>query len=202
MKQMGFLILLLSVGPAAWGQETPAEIIQRQETETNIKELRGKITDLEATCQALQKQIDSLERELGKVREDLRASRNNNALASIEDGLRRMAKEITEVDKKRQADNNQLTAYIDETLSKLERKLSVPPSRTPSAPTKQGTTSPPSTSGKTYKYKIESGDTLTGILGRLRKEGFKVTQKQVEDANPNVNWNRLRVGQEIFIPAP
>jgi TolA-binding protein len=209
MKQMGFLVglLLLSVGPAAWSQETPAEIIQRQEAEANIKELRGKITDLEATCQSLQKQIDSQERELGKLREDVRASRNNSALASIEEGLKRMAKDITEVDKKRQAGDNQLTAYIDEVLSKVEKKLSVPPPRPPpsapsSAPTKQGSAGGPSTSGKTYEYAVQSGDTLTGILARLRKEGFKVTQKQVEDVNPNVNWNRLRVGQKIIIPAP
>jgi LysM repeat protein len=29
-----------------------------------------------------------------------------------------------------------------------------------------------------------------------------VTQKQMMDANPGVNWNRLRIGQKIFIPAP
>lgn len=206
MKQMGFLLLLLSVTPAAWSQETPAEIIQRQEAEANIKELRSKITDLEATCQSLQKQIDSLERELGKLREDLRASRNNNALASVEEGLKRMAKDITEVDRKRQADNDRVTSYIEESFSRLEKKLSVPPSRPPAAAppahTKQGSGGAPPPSGKTYEYAVQSGDTLTGILNRLRKEGFKVTQKQVEDANPNVNWKRLQVGQKIFIPAP
>ena len=208
MKQMGFLVglLLLSVGLAAWSQETPAEIIQRQEAEANIKELRGKITDLEATCQSLQKQIDSLERELGKLREDLRASRNNNALASVEEGLKRMAKDITEVDRKRQADNDRVTSYIEESFGRLEKKLSVPPSRPPPAAppahTKQGSGGTPPPSGKTYEYAVQSGDTLTGILNRLRKEGFKVTQKQVEDANPNVNWKRIQVGQKIFIPAP
>jgi Tfp pilus assembly protein FimV len=206
MKQMGFLLLLLSVAPAVWSQETPAEIIQRQEAEANIKELRSKITDLEATCQSLQKQIDSLERELGKLREDLRASRNNNALASVEEGLKRMAKDITEVDRKRQADNDRVTSYIEESFGRLEKKLSVPPSRPPPAAppahTKQGSGGTPPPSGKTYEYAVQSGDTLTGILTRLRKEGFKVTQKQVEDANPNVNWKRLQVGQKIFIPAP
>jgi peptidoglycan hydrolase CwlO-like protein len=206
MKQMGFLLLLLSVTPAVWSQETPAEIIQRQEAEANIKELRSKITDLEATCQSLQKQIDSLERELGKLREDLRASRNNNALASVEEGLKRMAKDITEVDRKRQADNDRVTSYIEESFGRLEKKLSVPPSRPPPAAppahTKQGSGGTPPPSGKTYEYAVQSGDTLTGILNRLRKEGFKVTQKQVEDANPNVNWKRIQVGQKIFIPAP
>ncbi|MDB6057278.1 MAG: hypothetical protein JWO95_1122, partial [Verrucomicrobiales bacterium] len=34
-------------------------------------------------------------------------------------------------------------------------------------------------------------------------EGMKkISQSQVQAANPNVNWNRLRVGQKIVIPAP
>ncbi len=202
-------LLLLSVVPAAWSQETPAEIIQRQETEANIKELRGKTTDLEATCQSLQKQLDNLERELGKLREELRSGRNNNAVASLEEAVKRLTDKITEVDRKRQADNDRMTSYIEDSYDKIEkrfRELRVPPPTrtTPSGPSptrsKGGTEAPPS--GKTYEYTVQSGDTLTGILARLRKEGFKVTQKQVEDINPSVNWNRLKVGQKVFIPAP
>ena len=38
------------------------------------------------------------------------------------------------------------------------------------------------------------------MLFRSRAEGHKVTEKMVMDANPGVNWNRLGIGQQIFIP--
>jgi len=42
---------------------------------------------------------------------------------------------------------------------------------------------------------------VSGIVNKLSKQGLKMTQKQIIDANPVVNWNKLRVGQKIFIPA-
>jgi hypothetical protein len=41
-----------------------------------------------------------------------------------------------------------------------------------------------------------------GIIAALKAEGYKVTRKQMEDANPKVNWDKLQVGKEIFIPPP
>jgi LysM repeat protein len=39
-------------------------------------------------------------------------------------------------------------------------------------------------------------------VAALQKQGLKVTQKQIMDANPGVNWSKLRIGQKIFIPSP
>jgi uncharacterized phage infection (PIP) family protein YhgE len=54
-----------------------------------------------------------------------------------------------------------------------------------------------------WKYKIKANDTLAGIIAALKRErGIILTQKQMEQANEGVNWNKLKIGQEIFIPAP
>ena len=46
------------------------------------------------------------------------------------------------------------------------------------------------------------GDYLLRIVKDLNAQGFKVTQKQIMDANPKVNWKNLQVGSSIFIPQP
>jgi hypothetical protein len=51
-------------------------------------------------------------------------------------------------------------------------------------------------------YKIKDGDTLVRIVADLRAQGFKVSQQQVMDVNPKVIWNRLAIGQTIYIPKP
>jgi Skp family chaperone for outer membrane proteins len=213
MKQFVALVglLLLSAGSAAWSQETPAEIIQRREIEDSIKELKGKIADLETATQSFQKQIDKLEQELARLREELSSTRNNNATAALEERVKRLSDSITEVDKKRQADNEKLTQYIEKSFSRLEKSISVPPPPRPSAspPSSPSKTGPggnkaaaPSGNEKVLEYTVQPGDTLSGIVAKVRKEaGLKVTQKQVMDVNPNVNWNRLQVRQKIYIPA-
>ena len=35
-----------------------------------------------------------------------------------------------------------------------------------------------------------------------REKNIKVTVKQIENANPGLKPERLKVGQKIFIPAP
>jgi len=37
---------------------------------------------------------------------------------------------------------------------------------------------------------------------RYNDEKIPVTTKAIKNANPNVDWNRLRIGQKIFIPKP
>ena len=55
---------------------------------------------------------------------------------------------------------------------------------------------------KGIEYVIKSNDTLSGIVTACRARELKVTQKLMREANPDVNWDRLRVGQKIFIPIP
>ena len=53
-----------------------------------------------------------------------------------------------------------------------------------------------------YEYTIQANDHPTTISAKLAKQGFKITARQITDANPGVNWSKLKIGQKIFIPAP
>jgi LysM repeat protein len=65
---------------------------------------------------------------------------------------------------------------------------------------------PPGGSGSAvedgFDYVIKDGDRLDKIVARYREEKIMVTMKAVKDANPKVDWSRLKVGQHIFIPKP
>ncbi len=104
------------------------------------------------------------------------------------------------MDKKREADKKLILAE----LTKIGTTISAP------APAPRPTKTPvveDAGPSKGYPYVIQAGDTLSAVLNdfnaQFKKEGMKtVTQTQVMNANPSVNWNRLQVGQKIFIPAP
>ena len=53
-----------------------------------------------------------------------------------------------------------------------------------------------------FDYVVQKNDTLSGIIQAYRGKGIKVTTKSVTEANPTVKWERLRVGQKVFIPKP
>lgn len=52
----------------------------------------------------------------------------------------------------------------------------------------------------TNEYFIRNGDTLSRIVSTFREQGSSVTQQEMREANPGVQWNRLRIGQRIVIP--
>lgn len=53
----------------------------------------------------------------------------------------------------------------------------------------------------TNAYFIRAGDTLSGVVSALREQGHSSTREQLKDANPDVQWNRLRIGQQIIVPS-
>jgi hypothetical protein len=53
-----------------------------------------------------------------------------------------------------------------------------------------------------FEYIVQKDDRLDVIVKRYRDEKIMVTSKSIMDANPTVNWNKLRIGQKIFIPKP
>lgn len=56
--------------------------------------------------------------------------------------------------------------------------------------------------GEGFEHPIAKGDTLGAVVQAYRDQGIKVTRKMVQDANPNVNWDKLVIGRKIFIPKP
>lgn len=180
----------------AQDSNTAAAIAQRQEAEEKYKRMSADVESVLAANMALQKKVSALENELIKLREDQSRRAEDN---STTEGLKKLAEKIQEVDRKRESDKDLILAEI-KTIGKT---LSAP------APRQKPTVSTEAHAGpeKGFPYVIQSGDTLLAILtdynAEFKSKGMKtVTMNQVINANPSVNWNRLKIGQKIVIPAP
>jgi LysM repeat protein len=201
-----FLAGLLPMAPAQDAPDAPVvAAAEREEREANTRRINTKVEQLEETLQSQQKRIAALVDQIHSLREELDRLKSRNESAATQESIRRLADKIEEVDKKRQADNELVLAQlktIGKTLSKpiTPREPIIPPAASrPDKVPPPADTAPPENG---YTYKIKDNDTLVRIVKDLNAQGFKVTQKQVMDANPKVNWSRLRVGQPIFIPQP
>jgi Tfp pilus assembly protein FimV len=205
MKRSVFVGVLLAglCSSVCSGQDSPADAAARQETEERIKTMSARIEDLEQGLQACKRELGKLNEELRNLRDDLARANNNNKDAAFQKSLEQLADAIKEVDKKRIADDEKNLAVLKALKESLSDRPTGGPRPNP-APAVPKAVPDPVRGGpeKGYEYSIQQGDTLLGIVGQLARQGIKVTQKQMMDANPGVNWNRLRIGQKIFIPAP
>ena len=181
-----FLILSFSVAAAR---------AQDDATQQQINKLNGQIQDA-LDAQAVQaKRITELEKEIS----DLRDKSGGSSVAQGD--LQKLADQVQEIDKKRQADRELILKEIE----KLGKAGSSPAVRR-STPTV--TTNPPPSNASAggrengYEYSIQRNDTLSIIVKAYREQGIKVTTDQILKANPGLNPNSLKVGQKIFIPAP
>lgn len=188
----------------AQDRESVAALAARQATDDEIRRLRGDVQNLEAANANLQKRINQLVEELRQVRED--NSRANASVASRDD-LSRLAKdvrnELRELDSKRVADN----ARVLEALEKLSKTSAPAPvlsnsSRHDSSPPEKSKPDRTPATEKGYWYEIKKGDTFAEIIQACRKQGVNVTSTQVKEANPDINPNKIRVGQKLWIPDP
>jgi hypothetical protein len=214
-RHLSFAFVCLSVtlfgGPrdGVFAQDAVAAAAREEITES-LKNLSARIERLEESNHSYQSRIEKLERENYRLRDELDRQKSRNENAATMDKITRLQDAIKQVDEARLDDNKKVFAEIAKfrtVLEKTARGLATPPpsvEREPQRPTPP----PPSNNeqGKApengYKYAIKKGDTLTGIIAALKAEGYKVTRKQMEDANPKVNWDKLQVGKEIFIPPP
>lgn len=197
-----FLLLLLSgviflqIPLLAQDANTAAAIAQRQEAEERYKRMSADVESVLASNIALQRKVSALENELVKLRDDQSRRASDNSTA---ESVRKLADKIQEVDRKRESDKDLILAEI-KTMGKT---LSAPAPRQRS-PVAVETKSGPE---KGYTYEIQSGDTLSAILNdynaEFKAKGMKtLTTTQVMNANPNVSWNKLKIGQKIVIPMP
>ena len=185
-------------------QETPATIAaEREEMEANYKRMSLRVEQMEDTLQNQQKRIATLVEEIHNLREQVDKLRAKGESTATQDSIKQLAEKIEEVDKKRIADNE----LISKKLGNLGKELSTTlvPKTTPQPPPVKTEKTPPAANEppeSSFAYKIKEGDNLSRIVTDLRAQGWKITQKQVMDINAGVNWNRLRVGQTIYIPQP
>jgi gas vesicle protein len=217
MKRHVFIVgmLISQLSAAAVGlraQETPeAAPSTRLEMEENYKALNARMEDLVTANEAMQKNLNKLRDEVQKLSTEVERANDKSKESATMDSIKSLKNAIEEVDKKRIEDQKLVLEKLDAFKKVLEKPVATPrPPVTPSvvkpAPPKTNTIAPAKPEdGKPqngYNYSIQDGDILPKIVGRLNAQGVKVNQKQIMDANPGVNWSKLRINQVIFIPAP
>jgi hypothetical protein len=196
MKRFFRLVPLLAVlalpATALRAQNNASLLAEKQEIEEKYKSLSAAVQALQESNSLLQKKLDAALAELNNLK-DKTAKPPVNAVT--QEDLKHLAEKIVELDNKRIADNKRIV----ETIAELGKTL-----KTPAAPVKPPKAPEPAASRneKGYEYEIASGDSLTKIVKAYRDNGIKVSQKAIEDANPDVQWTKLKIGQKIWIPAP
>ena len=231
MKRKLLVIALLAAfvpppAPLRAQQDSPTAAAEREQAEERHRTLTKRLDGIEESIAAFQKNVTALRDEVRRLKDELDRSKSKNEGAATQESIKYLAEKIEEVDKKRLADSertvkefDKLRKFILESLSGPRGTPLPPAEANPSRTNRVGTPrtnpggSPRSnpggspradTGGKQtgWDYTIREKDTLAGILAALRKQGINVTQKQIEQANEGVNWNKLKIGQVIFIPAP
>jgi TolA-binding protein len=179
----------------------------QQESEERYKNLSARVDEMQAAQLALERRIGAIASDLSKLRDEV--SRNNTSSATQE-SIRKLNEQIVEVDKNRVADNRR----VQEGFEKLEKLISkvaaAPPRRTETSSSGSGGTTPIRTATNTspvvqdgFEYTVQPGDNHLGVIvKRFNDEKIMVTSKMIMDANPTVDWRKLKIGQKIMIPKP
>lgn len=162
---------------------------------TRASELEAKVASLEEAAsqgtgleEAVQLNSDRLE----KV-----ASNMNTLSKSVSEAINEVSSDISKSRsdiRKAQMDAGMAKKMVEE----LEAKgVKVEVVQAPSSPTSQAAKAPDAAPGKPGVYTIKSGDNFGKIAG-----AYKISVSQLEAANPGVDSRRLRIGQQIVVPAP
>ena len=168
-------------------------------TQQQIDKLSGQIQDILETQAAQTKRLEALEQEIGNLRDKLNQPAANDSASA--DDLKKLAAQVEEIDKKRQADNEQILKAIEK-LGKpggiSTGHKSPPVLTTPTDTSTPNAGVPP----KGYNYTIAAGDTLSSIAKAYRDSDkhVKVTTSQILAANPGLDATKLYIGKVIFIP--
>jgi septal ring factor EnvC (AmiA/AmiB activator) len=201
---ISFFALVAAAQDAAPVTTPAAAVAAKQGTDERYERMAADIQALQAANDALQAKFSAVEQQLQDLRNQLTQSASN---FSTPDDLKRLADKILEVDKKREEDKQAIAEEIRKSIAELKHAVTdgSAPSRV-SPPKPAVSTESPDTE-KGFVYKIQDGDSLSAIVkaynADFKSKGMKtITLKQARDANPEVDWNRLRVGQKIIIPRP
>ena len=196
------LVSFSALTPSLRAQETGAAAAERQEAEERYKRMTADIEDLKTTVQSLQQRLNEQRTEIRRLNEEIVRLGANKEVVTRED-YKHLADKIREVDERRIADNEKLLEKVTAEFARLGKSLTTPqkPALPSPEPAKQRETKDPKpVSDKGYEYTIRDRDHPRVISQALAQKGVKVTVQQLIDANPTVDWTKLRIGQKIFIP--
>jgi LysM repeat protein len=188
-------LCLLCAGPLSRAQDasTAAAVASRQEAEENYNTLKGHVDDLIAAQESQAKEILALRKEIAELRVQISQPSSNYASA---EALKRVADAVEQLAKKSEADK----ALILETIHAAATAPIAHGAAPKPLPADHGAAGANADQSGFY-YTIKKDDSLGLIVQGYRDQGIKVTVKEIEDANPNVNPAKLIVGRKIFIPA-
>jgi len=189
MKRILIFLMALSLGG---GTQLRA---QDAATEERLKKLNGLVQDLQESKELQRKQIENLSKEIQALREQMAKPTGNYA---SRDDLAELAKKLQEIDDKRKADNERIIKGIEN----MRKELTASAARTQRPPPKDPPATRSSISEGHFEHVVASGDTISTIAEAFRKEGFKVTEKQILAANPGLVPEKMKVGQKLVIPKP
>ncbi len=167
-------------------------------TEERLNNLTAKIDVLIEAKDAQNKKIEALEKQVNELQSQLNKPSGNYASA---DDLKELAEKVREVDKKRQADSEQVVKELE----KLGKTLAGGGSgrRTPTTTAVPETPKTPvDPNAPHFEYTVQAGDSLGAIAKAYRDKNIKVTVTQILAANPGLKAETLKAGRKIIIPAP
>jgi LysM repeat protein len=197
MKRISFLILFAALAATpVFGQDTA--------TQQQIDKLAGQIQDLNATLGKQDQAIAELRRDISELRDKVNTPPPVNDSASRDD-LKKLAKQVQEIDEKRVADRELITKEIEKlgkaavAAAAVPTHISTKPS-TPKPAADDTDTAAPATPQNGYEYVVQKGDSLSAIAKAYRAKGVKVTTAQIIKANPGLSAATLYSGRKIFIP--
>ena len=165
-------------------------------TQQQIDKLSGQIQDMLETQAAQTKRIEALEKQVSDLSDKLNQPAAADSASA--DDLKKLAAQVQEIDKKRQADNEQILKAI----AQLGKSGGSAGHKSAPAVSTDNSTSGTGGPQKGYDYTIAAGDTVLAIAKAYRAQGVKVTSAEILAANPGLNPNSLIVGKKIFIPDP
>ena len=187
---------------AVWFTVFTANVAVRAQdsgTQQQIDKLFGMIQDVQAAQELQTKKISALEKDIADLRDKVNTPAANPDNASRDD-LKNLAEKVQEIDKKRAADRELILKEIEQ-LGKVAAGAPVKPVKnkvTPLPPPDD--TAAAGTPQTGHYYIVQAGNTLPAIAKAYRDQGVKVTTAQIIKANPNIDPNKILVGQKIFIP--
>lgn len=222
-------VLMISAAVPAFGQDpsqNAAALAARQEAAEERRMMTRDLDDLRQSVVQQQRRINELINENGALQRQItemdQRNRAAQANAVSRKDLEKIVDALREVDSKRVADNNLIKDQIKEVAKIAARPAPPVIVQAPPAPAPQETkttpkedkpennpedNSPPANPRGYFTYKIQSKDTLMGIINaynaKFKEQGkATVTLEQVKKANPKLNPNKMIVGKEVLIPIP
>ena len=186
------------------GAQGQSEANARLVAEDNYNRLTARMDELRDTQALHQQQISALDKTLRELAEQMARA---NSQAVTHESLGQLAEQIRKVDQTRVSENKLVREALENLKGIVEKIASTPPPAPIRHPERASSdpkppSPPPMVNQEGFDYVVQKNDTLSGIIQAYRGKGIKVTTKSVTEANPTVKWERLRVGQKVFIPKP